>query len=448
VSPQGLALAVALALLLLTDVEARADAPSLFGLGARSAALARADVAGGQALDAPRENAAAAADPGVRFCLGYGASAMRLTLDGRDASVPRASGVDLGAQIGVQVTPDLALGMALSVHIPDQYIAWIGFRPATEPQFVLYEAPLQRTAVDAVAAVRHGPFAIGAGVAVGVGVGGRGIAFELGQDGGGAFASARLDAALPYRLSPIAGIRASFRRFAIGASVRGPMAIDLRLDSEVKVALRDNPLGGTTTVHVRGPAGFDPAAIDVGAQITLGGGFAAMGALEYAVYSAAPPPVADVVIDVKLGVTPSQREARFPAPRFRDTITPRFGVELRRPVESKEPAKAEPRPTSTAPPSSTWRWAVRAGYALSPSPVPAQTGFTSYADATRHLIALGGGYHIGRVAGVDLAIDLAGQVHLLNTRVEEKKSASLPYARFEVGGRIFHGAATLEATWQ
>lgn len=445
-SPRDSALLLAL-LLVFPDAEARADAPSLFGFGARSASLARADVAGGQALDAPRENAAVAADPGVRLGLGYGASALRLTLDGRDASVPRASGVDLAVQLGVQVTPDLALGMALSAHIPDQYIALIGFRPATEPQFVLYEAPLQRTTVDAVAAVRFGRFAIGAGVAVGVGVGGRGAAFDLGHDESGAFASARLDAALPYRLSPLAGIRASFQGFTIGASVRGPMAIDLRLDSEVKVALGDNPLDGTTSVQVRGVAGFDPAAIDVGAQITLGGGFAAMGVLEYAVYSATPPPIADVAIDVKLGITPSQRQARFPAPRFRDTIAPRFGVELRRPYTASRPAPAAPRPPSTRPPPSIWRWAARAGYALSPSPVPAQTGFTSYADATRHLLALGGGYHIGRIAGVDLTIDIAGQIHLLNARVEEKKSASLPYARFEVGGRIFHGAATLEATW-
>src|SRR5262249_4941063 len=153
---------------------------------------------------------------------------------------------------GAQVTPDLALGMALALHLPDQYVAFIGLRPATEPQFVLYEAPLQRTAFDAVAAARYGPLAIGAGIAVGVGVGGRGIGLELGQDGGGSFTSAGLDAALAYRFSPVAGIRAAFQGFALGASVRGPMAIDLRLDSEAKIALGDNPLNGTTTVRVRG----------------------------------------------------------------------------------------------------------------------------------------------------------------------------------------------------
>jgi hypothetical protein len=49
---------------------------------------------------------------------------------------------------------------------------------------------------------------------------------------------------------------------------------------------------------------------------------------------------------------------------------------------------------------------------------------------------------------VDLAVDVAAQLHLLTGRTEEKPSASLPYARFEVGGRIVHGAATLEATWR
>jgi len=136
-----------------------------------------------------------------------------------------------------------------------------------------------------------------------------------------------------------------------------------------------------------------------------------------------------VEIAVHLGTTPGLREVTFPSPRFRDTIAPRLGVEIRRPS------------------AEAWRWAARAGYAVLPSPVPTQTGFTTYADATRHQIAIGGGYHIGKLAGVDLAIDVAGQLHLLVPRTEDKESAALPYAQFEVGGHILYGAATLEATW-
>ncbi len=422
----------ALLLAALTPRAARADALSVFGAGARSAGLARATVAGGGPADAPRDNAALAAEPGLHMRLGYGGGAMLLTINGDSAGVPRASGFNLSAQAGVEPARKVAIGAALSLYMPDQYIAGIRFRPATEPQFALYEAPLQRTAVDIVVAARFGPIAIGGGVASILNIGGKGTRFELGQDAGGPFADAGLDIALPYRFAPIAGIHADFGRVAVGASVRGALAIDLRLDSDIKVTLHDNPLGGTTTVHVNGPSGFDPAVIAAGARVDIGGGLSALASFEYAVYSAVPPPVADVVLDVKLGTTPSQREVRFPLPRFRDTISPRFGVELRRP----------------AGPSSTWRWAARAGYALSPSPVPPQTGLTTYADATRHQIALGGGYHIGRVIAVDLAVNAAAQLHLLNPRALDKANASLPYSHVDVGGKIVYGAATLEATWR
>ena len=119
-------------------------------------------------------------------------------------------------------------------------------------------------------------------------------------------------------------------------------------------------------------------------------------------------------------------------PRFRDTIAPRIALERRRP-----PADG----------AEAWQWAARLGYAVLPSPVPRQSGLTTYADATRHEIAIGGGYHLGKLAGVDLAIDVAGQLHLLVPRTEDKASAALPYAQFEVGGHILYGAATLEAAW-
>ncbi len=99
-----------------------------------------------------------------------------------------------------------------------------------------------------------------------------------------------------------------------------------------------------------------------------------LGAIEYAVYSAAPAPIADVQIDVHLGTTPGLRPSPKLEPGFRDTVSPRVGVELRRPSAS----------------AAAWRWAARAGYARVPSPVPDQKGFTTYLDATRHELAIGG----------------------------------------------------------
>ncbi len=414
---------------LLVAGPARADAPGLFGFGARSAGLARAGVADDDTGAAAREDPALAATPGLRVRLGYGYGALVLTFDGRDAGVPHASGVDLGAQYGVHVARAVDVGLALALHLPDSYLASIGFRPATEPQFVLYEAPLQRTSFDLVAALRLGALSLGGGASVGLSVGGNGTNFNLGQDARGTRADGDVDVALSYRIAPVVGARVDLGRVAVAASFRGSMALDLLLDNAAVIDISNTPLNGTTTVLVSGTNGWEPGVFTAGAHVTLVPWLAVMASLEYAMYSAAPSPVADVQIAVHLGTTPGLREVSFPSPRFRDTIAPRLGVEIRRPsIEA-------------------WRWAARAGYAVLPTPVPRQSGLTTYADATRHQIAVGGGYHLGKVAGVDLAIDAAGQLHVLQPRSEDKDSPALPYAHFDVAGHILYGAATLEAKW-
>jgi hypothetical protein len=80
--------------------------------------------------------------------------------------------------------------------------------------------------------------------------------------------------------------------------------------------------------------------------------------------------------------------------------------------------------------------------------VPPQTGFTSYADATRHGISLGGGYNFGRALGVDLSLNVAAELHILEPRLEQKPSAALPHSTYEVSGVLLHGAASLEGAWR
>lgn len=446
-APLGVAIA-------LSSGPAFATGPGTFGHGARSAGLAQSDIAGAEASNAPQANPALAATPGFRLRLGYAYGGMDLTINGESGGVRDVSGVDFAAQFGAEAGRDVTLGLALAAHIPDQYLARVAFRPATEPQFVRYEASLQRMTVDVVGALRYGPLAVGGGVAATLDVGGRGTDFTLGQDANGTYADAATDIELPYHFAPLIGVEVDLGRVALGAAFHGPLAIDLRLESRNEIALTDNPLNGTTTVLVSGASGYDPALIDFGARFTVGAGVTAFAALEYAVYSAAPPPVADVVLDVRLGTTPSQREARFVEPRLRDTLSPRFGLELVRP----DPAESAPRKPAGSPGSAhsrggaavavPWRWGVRAGYVLSPSPLPPQNGFTSYADATRHGLAVGGGYRFGRVAGVDLAVQVAGQVHVLAKRLEVKPSPALPHARYEVGGHMLYGAASLEGVWR
>lgn len=429
-APAAAALA-AILILLGRSAPAAAGAPTLFGSGARSAGLARSDIATADPTDAPVANSALAAQPGLRLRVGYGYGWMGgLLINDESAGVLDASGFTFASQLGVAVSPSVTLGAALAVYIPDASLARLSFRPATEPQFILYESPLQRTGVDMVVAIRYRSLSIGGGASLSVSVGGEGTRFDLKQDALGTRADATADVALPYRATPVFGARLGVGRSAFGASFRGSSAIDLHLDSESLVALTDNPLNGTTTVEVSGTTGYEPASIDIGASLDLGAGFTAHAALEVALYSAAPPPVADVSIDVRLGTVPSQREVRFIEPRLRDTVSPRIAVELKRPSLPE------------------WRWAARAGYVFAPSPVPRQTGFTSYADADRHGISIGGGYHIGEAFGVDLSANLALAAHLLADRAEEKPNPSLPHATYTVGGSILYGSASLEAAWR
>jgi hypothetical protein len=434
----------ALAALVLAPARAVASPSSVFGSGARSASLALADVADPEPTAATQANAAAAAEPGVRVRAGYGYGALALHLNGADANVRDASGIDLAAQLGARLARSLDGGIALALRVPDGAFARISFRPATEPQLVLYEASLQRASFDLVGALRYGAFSVGAGAAITLDVAGDGTRFALGQDARGAGADASADVTLPYRAAPIVAARADLGRVRVGATFRGALGVDLHLESQNRVDVSGNPLNGTTTVTVQGTSGYDPATVDLGVAVAVTRGLTALGAIEYAAWHAAPAPVADVDLDLKLGTTPGLRTARFVEPRFRDTLSPRLGLELRWPAAGGALAGA-PTPSGAA---TDWRYALRAGWLYAPSPVPRQTGLTSYADASRHAIALDGGVRFGRVAGVDLSASLGAQHHLFVPRDDEKPSPALPNASITVDGHIVYVAGALEGAWR
>lgn len=420
--------ALAACALALVASHASATAANLFGMGAKSAALAGADVADAEPSTSAFTSPAAADERGVRIAVGYGYGAPRLELSGERAPVRDVSGLDLGVQLG-RAIGEVRVGGAVALHLPDGYLARIGFRPGAEPQFVLYEASLQRMTFDGVLAAGLGPLSIGAGASVVADVGGNGVDFALGQDATGTYADAATDLTLPYHVAPIAGARLDLGKAALALRYRAPIAIDLDLDTRARVAIQANPLDGLTNVAVRGASGYDPATIDLASRIDVSPFLRALVALEYQRWSAAPSPAADVALELHLGTNPSELQGKFVEPRLRDTLSPRVGVELR-------PSGAE--------------GALRlyGGYAYSPSPVPAQNGFTSYADAPRHTLALGAGWSFGRVFGVDLAARAAAQLHLLPTRHEDKPDDALPNAHYTAGGHIVYGSAMLEATWR
>ncbi len=420
--------------------QASADAPLQFGHGARSTALLRADVADGDATAAPVQNAALATELGTRLRLGYVHGVLYLRINDQRAPLRDVAGVDAAAQIGFRLPAKFFAGFALGAHLPNAAIAHIGFRPGTEPQFFRYEAVLQRATFDFAMAARKGPFAIGLGAAFALDMGGPGTSFSLGQDAQGTYADAASDIRLDYRVAPIVGLSLDLGRFKFGATYRGGLAIGLAVDSDIRIALAENPLNGTTSIAVRGASGYEPSRFGLGTTVFLHQRLRLHGALELERYSDAPPPVAHVTLEINLGTSPGRTEVEFLAPRFHDVLVPRLGLEY----TSANGRPDGPRRNDDR----RIRWAARAGYALEPSPVPPQRGFTSYADSTSHSFALGAGLGIGRFWGVDLRFDVAGRASVLAPRTERKANSSLPFATYEVSGQTFVGTASMEGTFR
>lgn len=437
--------AASLASVLGVAAPARASASSVLGYGARNAALARSNVADADPAAGPTVNPAFAWKPGTRLLLGYGYGIVGLRISGRDAGVRDISGTDIALQTGGSLgRSQVFLGAGLTLHVPDGYQARIAFRSPTEPQYPLYDASPQRTIANFAVALRYKALSLGIGTSVLAGTGGEGARFKLAEDANGTYADSRTGIDLPYQLTAVGGLALDLGRIGAGLRVRGPRSLGLHFESVATVDVTGSPLNGVTDAEVNGDSGYEPLTVTLGARVDPATFLRVFAALEYARWSAAPPPSATTRLDLDLAITPEELEARFVAPRFRDTLSPQMGIELR---ALELPPGTLPRPADAnerLPP----RLAVRAGWAMYPSPVPNQTGFTSYADSTRQVFTLGAGYHFGKPWGVELQANAALGLHVLPVRHFDKQSDALPMAHYTASGHIYHGALSLEGAWR
>jgi long-subunit fatty acid transport protein len=242
--------------------------------------------------------------------------------------------------------------------------------------------------------------------------------------GGQPLGQGALDVELPPRIAPLVGaLILPHERVRIGLAYRGAVDLALRLGILANVDVA-GVVTGDALIDIRALNFFTPRrvtgalSIDVLPELTLSAEIAWLG---WSAFAAGAP---DVRILVALGISPPLVDTFFPPDSFSDTLAPRASVEWR------------PRPSL----------AFRGGYALEPSPVPAQIGLTSFADNERHVLALGAGFTfdvLRPVLSYPITLDVGLQLHHLRERVTVKNQAQFPGEAFSSGGSILRGAATL-----
>jgi hypothetical protein len=241
--------------------------------------------------------------------------------------------------------------------------------------------------------------------------------------GGAPLGQGALDVELPPRVAPMAGVLVTpHPRLRLGASYRGAVDLALRLGILANVDIA-GVVTGDVLIDLRAANFYTPRrltgalSVDVLPELTLS---AELSWLGWSGFHGGSP---DVRILVALGISPPLVNTLFPSDGFHDTLAPRASVEWR-------PGNA----------------ALRAGWALEPSPVPAQVGLTSFADNHRQVFALGGGLTLSVLRPIlahPVTVDLGLQWHHLRERVTAKSSQLFPGRAFSSGGTILRGAVTL-----
>jgi hypothetical protein len=423
----------ALAILLASGPARAGDPAATFGLHTQPAALGGAAGAVAVPSSAAFVNPAAAAlGDGLSIKLGYVFSHPMLSYNGEMADVQEAHGVALGLRIPLfTISPRgkaIRLALGLGLYIPDRWIARMYLIEPTRPSFVMWEGPVHRLVATPLLAVSFADL-----VSVGVGVtmlaDGAGTAsLELGYEGSQTRTDAELDLNLRLRTAPVIGISVQpMRYFTIAAGWAGELSLDLALD--VAADLSAPGVEGDTMISIRGTNDYTPhtiwAALSVHPieqlDIDVQG--------SWVMWSRAAPFHAQMRMILDLGGDISTIGDVVPAGGLSDSFVLAVGVEGRIPLLVKHTL------------------ALRAGYQYRPTPVPAQTGFTSYADSDVHLVATGIGFTASLPGNLTLKLGWAMQLQRLVPRSVVKDPDVFDSVGFEIEGWVIATMIDFEITF-
>jgi long-chain fatty acid transport protein len=363
---------------LLICAAAAASEPELFGVGARSAAMAGTGTADAEGWEATYANPAGIVGAERRrLTIGYVGARYDLKLDGHHQPVRSTNGVYIGANLplpfGGVMRDRLAIGLAF--YYPTGLITSAQAPYPDQPRLALLERRTETVSVLVAASARaHRRVKLGIGVLALAALIGN---IAITPDAGGRITTLA-EEQLITDFAPVAGIRVQAASFVqIGLVLRGESKsqYDLRvtnsLGPRIPVAI--------PTLRIAGTAQFDPL------QMQLEAGFRHKWlvvdvGIAWKHWSPFPVPVENATP----GAPPQ------PPTGYHDTAVPRLGLE-------GNGAWGK------------WRLSGRLGYFFEQSPAPSDQAIL--VDGDRHVLTGGLGWGWG--SAWSFSLDLFGQLHVL-----------------------------------
>ncbi len=402
---------------MLAGTGAAANTMETFGLGPRGAAMAGAQVADANDYTAVFYNPAMLAlRKDINFGFGFSwhraATDVRRTagnaeLDCKYCTPPDSAGFNLGLifPLGGKVKNRVALG--LGVYLPSQRLLRTQAADPNRPFWYLYNSSPERIVLNAAAGVRIlDNLTLGLGVQALANLVGQGATMQVDLFSK-TVTQREIDSTLATRTGPVAGLYfAPVPSVRLGASFRWEMALLYEIPATV-----DLQGIGSLAFTVSGTSHYTPHTFTLGGAWDVSPDVTVALDGEYAMWSQAPSPYVNLVIDLSgdtlnaLGLA-NALDINSPqgSPGFADTLTGRLGVEYR-----------------LAP-----NFEVRAGAYYRPTPVPKQdVPFTNILDADA--VGLNGGIGFSfadplEIFEAPVQIDLTAQGTFLLAREAVKES--------------------------
>ena len=397
---------------------ALANPAEQLGFSTRSTGMANAMVGVEDPLTAPITNpAAGTSGSGIQLGLGYTYAHLSVDINGQDPNSLPVRGLWLAGAIPIELGR-AHLSFNLAAYVPDQFLIRAHSVAGTEQRLVLWDNRPHRLVVHAtLAADICSWLSIGAGVSILGAVAGNRIDFVIDADPDRTRAESTLNIDFPTLAAPVVGVIVRpIPELRLAARFTDELALDVDLNVNVDVSDPGTPVNGTVDFAFRAPSGFTPRELVLGASGDIGA-LTLSGEIGWQQWSRVNELTALVSVVADLGAPIPATPFLEPDPNLSDTWNVRLGAEYGIPLGTRE-------------------LRLRGGYGFAPSPIPAQRGATNYADADRHIGAVGATFAFD-LNGARVSLDAAFQLQYMVETTSVKDDPTAPGGDLSVGGPIY-----------